>query len=203
MATTYPNTSAYRYRHILIARISITTPRVEILGAAQVNCPPVQRLATLTPTPTPTPASTTPAHPLQDQVRLFLSDIDAVLSPGLLRSGSEVCPLSAPLDIVLHDVPLDQYGAIRCLVDTGLPGSSAAKISKLDYYADGRLIITIPTQVHEVLTGIIEYMRDQMWEQDFYWKSWSDKKDRIILSKSMSMLYTRTPFMSSDADYSL
>lgn len=188
MATTYFNAPAYRYRHIArIACISVAAPRVEILSAPQVNCAPVQPLATLTLTPT----STTPARPLLDQVRLFLGDIDAAFSPGLLSSGSEVCPLSVPLEIVLHDVPPDQYGAIRSLVDTGLPGSSAAKMSKLDYYADGRLIITFPTQVHEVLTGIIEYMRDQMWEQDFYWKSWSDKKDRIILSKSMSMLYPR------------
>lgn len=205
MATTYFTAPAYRYRHI--ARISVTTPRVEITSAppdTQVAPKPVQPLATPTPAPPPTLlTSTTPARPLLDQVRLFLGDIDAAFSPGVLSSGSEVAPLSVPLDIVLHDVSPDQYEAIRCLVDTGLPSSSAAKMSKMDYYADGRLIITFPAQVHEILTGIIEYMRDQMWEQDFYWKSWSDKKDRIMLSKSMSMLSPRPIRVRSGADYSL
>lgn len=72
-------------------------------------------------------------------------------------------------------------------MDIQIPFSSAAKMSKLDYYADGTLIITFPSHVHEVLTGIIEYIRDQMWDHEFYWDAWSDDKDSVSLSKSISI----------------
>lgn len=193
--TTAFGVSTYRYRHV--ARLP---PRVEVFTsspAARVKSPDRTRIAPphsspqpcLPPLPLPLPLPVQPAYPttdvLRDQVGLFLRNIDATLSPGRLPSQT----LHQPFEIVLKHVSPEQYRTIQHLVDVELPGTgcSAAKVSKLDYYADGTLIITFPTQVHEILTGIIEHIRDQMWEQGFYWKAWSDKKDRIMLSKSISI----------------
>lgn len=130
--------------------------------------------------------TTTPTQ--LDEVRLFLYNIDTAFSPGALPLQNTTirppCPL---LEITLNHISSNQYRAIQHLVDVGLPGSSAAKVSKLNYFAGGILIITFPTQIHETLTGIIEYIRDQMWQQNFYWNAWSDKKDNVVLRKSTSI----------------
>lgn len=201
--TTAFGTSTYCYRHV--ARLP---PRVEVFTrspAVRVGLPNRTRISSPRSSPQPClPPSPLPAYPttdaLRDQVGLFLRNIDATLSPGLLSFQI----LHQPFEVVLKHVSPDQYQTIRHLVDVELPGTgcSAAKLSKLDYYADGTLIVTFPTQVHEILTGIIEHIRDQMWEQGFYWKAWSDKKDRIMLSKSISISNLNLNLMCpSDTDY--
>lgn len=186
--TTAFGISTYCYR-----RVSRHPPCVEVFTsspAARVKLPNRTRIAPprsspqlrLSPPALPVPPTYPTTNVLRDQVGLFLRNIDATLSPGRLS-------LHQPSEIALKHVSPDQYRTIQHLVDIELPGTgcSAAKMSKLDYYADGTLVITFPTQVHEILTGIVEHIRDQMWEQGFYWKAWSDKKDRIMLSKSISI----------------
>lgn len=190
MTTTF-GTSTYCYRRV--ARLS---PSVEVFAsspAARAKLPNRTRVAPprsppqpcLSPLPLPVPPTYPGTDVLRDKVGLFLRNLDATLSRGRLFPHTP----HQPFAIVLKHVSPDQYRTIQHLVDIELPGTgcSAAKVSKLDYYADATLIITFPTQVHEILTGIIEYIRDQMWEQGFYWKAWSDKKDRIMLSKSISI----------------
>lgn len=126
------------------------------------------------------PIRPAPVPPL-DKVRLFLSKIDNGFSSGVLSLRG-----IGPPPLQLEHVSGEQYKAIQSLVYLELPASSAAKVAKLDYY-DGRLFINFPSQAHEIMSGIIEHIRDQMWEQKFYWETWSDSKDRIQLSKLMSM----------------
>lgn len=86
----------------------------------------------------------------------------ALIAPP--RSSPQPCLPPSPLPVQpaypTTDATLspDQYRTVQYFVDVELPvtGCSAAKVSKLDYYADGTLIVTFPTQVYEILTGIIE-----------------------------------------------
>lgn len=195
MATTF-RTSGFCYR---AARF--TSPRIEIFvksATHESRLSEQERIATARPSTLLSPRVKTPplnpnnTHALLERVRCFLNNIDAVFSPGVLSSEHAAVSTKVPCEIVLTHVSPDQYKAIQCLVDTGLPGSSAAKVSKVDYYADFSLIVTFPSQVHETMTSIIDYIRDQMWEHGFYWDAWSDKKDRIVLSKSISNI----PFLN-------
>lgn len=191
MATTF-GTSSFCYR---ITRFN--SPRIEIFVKPGSGLSAQEHAATACPSllssrvKTPPRDLNTTSTPL-DRVRCFLNSIDAVFSPGMLSTEQAVVSTKAPCKIVLTHVSHEQYKEIQCLIDTGLPGSSAAKVSKVDYFADGNLIVTFPSQVHETMTSIIDYIRDQMWEHGFYWDAWSDKKDRIVLSKSISNIPFQT-----------
>lgn len=180
--------STYRYR--CTARVNLIAPRSTVANESRASVKPPARPTTVHPqAPVRRHDSPSPSTPPVDKVRLFLNKIDAGFSSGGLSSRR----LNPPT-LRMEQVSCDQYKAIQSLVHLELPASSAAKVAKLDY-CDGRLFITFPSQAHEIMSGVIEYIRDQMWEQGFYWETWSDIKDRIQLSKSMSTYIYQTQIL--------